>query len=46
MLSAMFAGFPPDALTFYEGLEADNSKPYWTANRSTYDGAFASRWRT
>jgi uncharacterized protein (TIGR02453 family) len=38
MLSAMFAGFPPDAPTFYVGLEADNSKPYWTANRDIYEG--------
>ncbi len=33
----MFAGFPPDALTFYAGLEADNAKPYWEAHRHTYE---------
>jgi uncharacterized protein (TIGR02453 family) len=27
-----------EALEFYEGLEADNSKTYWQANRSAYDG--------
>ena len=37
MLAAMFAGFPADALAFYEGLEADNAKPYWEAHRDTYE---------
>lgn len=32
-----FAGFPDEALMFYEGLEADNSKTYWTRNKGTYD---------
>jgi uncharacterized protein (TIGR02453 family) len=32
-----FAGFPEQALIFYEGLEADNSKPYWTDHRSEYE---------
>jgi uncharacterized protein (TIGR02453 family) len=32
-----FAGFSPEAFDFYEGLEADNSKTYWTAHRDTYD---------
>ena len=27
------------ALDFFEGLEADNSKTYWTANKTTYDEA-------
>lgn len=36
---ASFEGFPPEALTFYEGLEADNSKTYWTANRAVYEEA-------
>jgi uncharacterized protein (TIGR02453 family) len=34
-----FTGFPDEALTFYEGLERDNSKPYWTAHKSVYDEA-------
>ena len=25
-----FSGWPEEALDFYEGLEADNSKAYWT----------------
>lgn len=34
-----FTGFPREAFTFYAGLEADNAKPYWTANRETFDTA-------
>ncbi|HET6817333.1 MAG TPA: DUF2461 domain-containing protein [Mycobacteriales bacterium] len=32
-----FRGWPIEAVEFYEGLLADNSKTYWTAHRSTYD---------
>jgi uncharacterized protein (TIGR02453 family) len=32
-----FRGWPAEAIEFYEGLEADNSKTYWTANKTTYD---------
>ncbi len=32
-----FDGFPDEGLVFYEGLEADNSKTYWTRNKSSYD---------
>ncbi|TFV44587.1 DUF2461 domain-containing protein [Blastococcus sp. TF02A-35] len=32
-----FEGFPDQGLVFYEGLEADNSKPYWTAHRTDYE---------
>ena len=32
-----FDGWPAEALDFYEGLEADNSKAYWTAHRVIYD---------
>jgi uncharacterized protein (TIGR02453 family) len=34
-----FDGFPDDGLVFYEGLEADNSKTYWTQHKATYDVA-------
>jgi uncharacterized protein (TIGR02453 family) len=34
-----FTGWPAEALEFYEGLMADNSKTYWTANKATYDDA-------
>jgi uncharacterized protein (TIGR02453 family) len=32
-----FTGVPEEALVFYEGLEADNSKAYWSDHRSVYD---------
>jgi uncharacterized protein (TIGR02453 family) len=32
-----FHGWPVEALEFYEGLEADNSKTYWTAHKTTYE---------
>jgi uncharacterized protein (TIGR02453 family) len=32
-----FKGWPDAALDFYAGLEADNSKAYWHAHRTTYD---------
>jgi uncharacterized protein (TIGR02453 family) len=32
-----FRGWPAEALEFYEGLEADNSKAYWTAHKDTYE---------
>jgi len=31
-----FQGWTPLALAFYEGLEADNSKAYWTAHKAAY----------
>jgi uncharacterized protein (TIGR02453 family) len=34
-----FTGWPPEAFEFYEGLEADNSKAYWTAHREVFEGA-------
>jgi uncharacterized protein (TIGR02453 family) len=34
-----FRGWPAEAIEFYEGLMADNSKTYWTANKQTYDEA-------
>ncbi|WP_344967750.1 DUF2461 domain-containing protein [Streptosporangium fragile] len=34
-----FSGFPDEAFVFYEGLEADNSKTYWTRHRHVYDRA-------
>jgi uncharacterized protein (TIGR02453 family) len=32
-----FKGWPATALEFYEGLEADNSKVYWTEHKRIYD---------
>ncbi len=35
----MSAGFPEQALVFYEGLEADNTKAYWSDHKAVYDRA-------
>jgi uncharacterized protein (TIGR02453 family) len=32
-----FEGFPDEGLMFYEGLEADNTKTYWTRHKAVYD---------
>ncbi len=32
-----FTGFPDEGLVFYEGLEADNSKTYWTRHKADYE---------
>jgi len=32
-----FEGWPAEALEFYEGLAADNSKSYWLAHKDVYD---------
>ena len=36
------AGVPFAALDFYEALEADNSKAFWTAHKQAYDEAVKS----
>lgn len=37
MLWVGFRGWPADAIDFYDGLEEDNSKAYWQAQKGTYD---------
>ena len=37
-----FAGFPDEGLVFYEGLEADNSKTYWTRSKDVYESCVRS----
>ena len=32
-----FSGWPDEALEFYEGLAADNSKSYWTRHKAVYE---------
>jgi len=32
-----FKGWPAEAIEFFEGLEADNSKAYWTAHKHEYE---------
>src|SRR5437868_12716444 len=34
-----FTGFPASAFDFYARLELDNSKTFWTANKSIYDAS-------
>jgi uncharacterized protein (TIGR02453 family) len=41
-----FDGFPEEALDFYEGLQADNSKAYWTDHKAMYDDCVATPMRT
>ena len=32
-----FTGWPIEAVEFYEGLQADNSKVYWQRHKGVYD---------
>src|SRR6266702_4588253 len=32
-----FTGWPAEAVEFYEGLEADNTKAYWTAHKPVFE---------
>jgi uncharacterized protein (DUF2461 family) len=34
-----FTGIPAAALDFYDDLEQDNSKTFWTAHKAIYDEA-------
>jgi uncharacterized protein (TIGR02453 family) len=34
-----FKGWPVEAVEFYEGLAADNSKPYWQEHKAVYEQA-------
>ena len=36
-LAPVFSGFPREAIAFYEGLAADNSKAYFETHRETYE---------
>lgn len=40
-----FQGFGDDALDFYLGLSADNSKAYWQARKPVYDASIAAPMR-
>src|SRR6516165_679210 len=39
LLKLAFKGWPVEAVEFYEGLAADNSKPYWQEHKAVYDQA-------
>ena len=32
-----FSGWPAEAVEFFRGLQADNTKAYWTANKARYE---------
>ena len=34
-----FSGFPVAALDFYDDLETDNTRSFWTAHKETYEQA-------
>jgi uncharacterized protein (TIGR02453 family) len=36
-MTVAFRGWPVEAIEFFEGLEADNSKSYWERNKSVYE---------
>lgn len=42
MSADRFTGFGEDALDFYLGLSADNSKAYWQAHKAAYDSSVAA----
>jgi len=37
MIAMAFNGWPIEAIEFYEGLQADNSKAYWQDHKAVYD---------
>ena len=37
--AASFTGFPAEALDFYDDLEMDNTKTFWTAHKDVYERA-------
>jgi len=41
-----FTGIPLAALDFYEDLETDNSKAFWTAHKNVYDESSGRPWRS
>ena len=32
-----FSGWPPEAVEFFQGLRADNTKAYWSAHKAVYE---------
>jgi uncharacterized protein (TIGR02453 family) len=39
MVAVLFEGFPVAALDFYDDLEMDNTRSFWTAHKEVYDTA-------
>ena len=38
-----FRGWPAEAIEFFEGLEADNSKAYWQDHKADYEKLVAQK---
>jgi uncharacterized protein (DUF2461 family) len=34
-----FSGWPAEAVEFFKGLQADNTKAYWTAHKALYEAS-------
>ena len=34
-----FSGWSPEAVEFFEGLQADNTKAYWSAHKEVYEAS-------
>src|SRR5215470_2718362 len=34
-----FSGWPTEAVEFFQGLRADNTKAYWTAHKAVYEAS-------
>ena len=34
-----FSGWPAGAVEFFQGLQADNTKAYWTAHKAVYEAS-------
>jgi len=34
-----FSGWPTEAVEFFQGLQADNTKPYWNAHKAVYEAS-------
>jgi Conserved hypothetical protein (DUF2461) len=32
-----FSGWPTEAVEFFQGLQADNTKAYWSAHKAVYE---------
>ena len=44
ILSMAFRGWPAEAIEFFEGLEANNSKSFWQANTKVYEDTVRRPW--
>jgi hypothetical protein len=40
-----FSGWSPEAVQFFKGLQADNTKACWGARKAFYETSVPSSWR-